>query len=197
MCTHHNNKKLLQKALFDKQHKAQPKLDYVGDKVLLKQEKNTTKPPFDPHPYNVIKVKGCQITAQRNGQVRVRDKSFIKVLQPRPPHLASSWQKPVTPTIARHRDFDIEGVIQVAVPAVKRKASSSYRRTLQIKWNPCLKVPCNFKNRMETEATASSSEKEQQSNHLWHAARKRNLNEQWPSFITRQWQWHLRTVKYC
>ena len=122
MCTHHNNKKLLQKALFDKQHKAQPKLDYVGDKVLLKQEKNTTKPPFDPHPYNVIKVKGCEITAQRNGQVRVRDKSFIKVLQPRPPHLASSWKKPVIPTIARHRDFDIEGVITGSSPSSEEES---------------------------------------------------------------------------
>ena len=48
MHTHHNNKKLLQKALLDKRHKAQPKPVYVGDKVLLEQDKSTTKPPFDP-----------------------------------------------------------------------------------------------------------------------------------------------------
>ena len=50
MHTHHNNKKLLQKALFEKRHNAQPKPVYVGDKVLLKQEKSTTELPFDPHP---------------------------------------------------------------------------------------------------------------------------------------------------
>ena len=77
MHTHHNNKKLLQKVLFDKQHKAQPKPVYVGDKVLLKQEKSTTKPSFNPHPYNVIKVKVSQITAQRQAQVQVRDKNYI------------------------------------------------------------------------------------------------------------------------
>ena len=82
MHTHHNNKKLLQKALFDKRHKAQPKPVY--DKVLLKQEKSTIKPPFDPNPYNVIKVKGSQVTAERHGQVRVQDKNYIKVLRPRP-----------------------------------------------------------------------------------------------------------------
>ena len=71
MHPHHNNKKLQQKALFDKRHKAQPKPVYVGDKVLLKQEKSTTKSPFEPHPYNVIKVKGSQITAQRQGQVNI------------------------------------------------------------------------------------------------------------------------------
>ena len=56
MHTHHNNKKLLQKALFDKRHKVQPKPVYVGDKVLLKQEKSTTKPPFDLHPISLHKV---------------------------------------------------------------------------------------------------------------------------------------------
>ena len=48
MHTHHNNKKLLQKAIFDKQHKAQPKPVYVGDKVLLKQEKAPPSPPSIP-----------------------------------------------------------------------------------------------------------------------------------------------------
>ena len=67
MRIHHSNKELLQKPLFDKQHKAQPKPVYVGDKVLSKKEKSITKLPFDPHPYNVTKVKGSQITAQRNG----------------------------------------------------------------------------------------------------------------------------------
>ena len=50
MHTHHNNKKLLQKALFEERHNAQPKPVYVGDKVLLKQEKSTTELPFDPQP---------------------------------------------------------------------------------------------------------------------------------------------------
>ena len=191
--------------LFDKRYKAQPKPVYVGDKVLLKQEKSTAKLPFDPHPYNVIKVKESQITAERIGHVRVRDKNYIKVLQPRPPHLAPSRQKPVTPTIAIYGDFDIEGVITGSSPSStppsppkqsspssatpcpleqsfdnslhplpifhhevleaqqEQMASSSWRQTLQIKWNPSLlESALGLQNCMETEATPSSSQKAQQ-----------------------------------
>jgi hypothetical protein len=39
----------------------------VGDRVLLKQTKTTTRPPWDPAPYEVTKVKGTQVTAMREG----------------------------------------------------------------------------------------------------------------------------------
>jgi len=35
----------------------------AGDHILIKQQKTTIKPPFDPKPYTVAKVKGTQITA--------------------------------------------------------------------------------------------------------------------------------------
>ena len=90
MRTHHNNKKLLQKALFDKRYKIQPKPVYVGDKVLLTQVKSTIKPPFDPHPYNVIKVK-----RESNNNTKIwpsigSGKNYITVLEPRLPHLPTS-----------------------------------------------------------------------------------------------------------
>ena len=37
----------------------------VGDKVLLSQRKSTTKPPYDPRPFEVIEIKGTQVTAER------------------------------------------------------------------------------------------------------------------------------------
>ena len=143
MHTHHNNKKLLQKVLSDKRHKAQTKPVYVGDKVLLTQEKSTTKQPFDPHPYNVIKVKGSQLTGQRQGQVWVRDKNYIKVLQPRPPHLAPSWQKLVNPTITRYSDFNIEGVITGSI-------SSGTPPSLPKQSSPSSATPCPLEQSLDS-----------------------------------------------
>ena len=145
MHTHHKNKKLLQKMLFDKRHKAQPKPVYVGDKVLLKQDKSTTKPyPSTPILTMSSKSKGSsQITAQSQGQVQVRDKNYIKVLQPRPPHLAPSWQKLVTPTIARYSDFDIEGVITGSIP-------SSTPPSLLKQSSPSSATPCPLEKKLDS-----------------------------------------------
>ena len=42
MHTHHNNKMLLQKTFFNKQHKAQPKPNYVGDNVLWQNRRKAS-----------------------------------------------------------------------------------------------------------------------------------------------------------
>ena len=108
---YHNAKKLQQKANFDKHHRVKEKHIGVGDKVLIKQTKTTTKPPFDPSPYNVTQVKGNRITAQRHDKKRVRDKNHVKLLKDRPNYLKPSWDKTTSNNSTSYADFDIEGKI--------------------------------------------------------------------------------------
>ena len=63
--TKHKAERQKQKDYADKHRRAKEKPVRVGDKVLVKQEKTTTKPPWDPNPYKVTKVKGTKITASR------------------------------------------------------------------------------------------------------------------------------------
>ena len=59
----------------------------IGDKVLVSQRKSTTKPPYDPRPFEVTEIKGTQVTAERGNKKRVRNLGKVKVLRPRPEHL--------------------------------------------------------------------------------------------------------------
>ena len=60
---YHDTKKLEQKLCADKKRRSKSKKIQPGDKVLIKQCKTTTEPPFDSNPYEVTKVKGSQIKA--------------------------------------------------------------------------------------------------------------------------------------
>ena len=55
------------KRRFDKTKHAKDEEIVKGDKVLVKQQKTTVKPPYDPNPYVVKEVAGTQITATRSG----------------------------------------------------------------------------------------------------------------------------------
>ena len=55
--------------------------------MLVKQQKTTTKPPFDPKPYQVKEVRGTQITGVRGKQQKVRSKEKVKLLRDRFKHL--------------------------------------------------------------------------------------------------------------
>ena len=57
----------------------------VGDKVLLKQDKSTTKPPWNPNPMEVKEVKGTKVTAQRGDFKRTRNIEKFKILKHRQP----------------------------------------------------------------------------------------------------------------
>ena len=84
----HDKNKMKQKHYFDKRHKAKPKLLEAGDKVLVKQSKSTTKPPFDPNPYTVSATKGNRVFLDRSdGKRGIRDKNKVKKVLVRPPHL--------------------------------------------------------------------------------------------------------------
>jgi len=90
----HDNKKLQQKRYFDKRKNTKPKDINIGDEVLLKQRKSTTKPPFDPKPLTVTATKGNQVHACRtDGFTRVRDKNQLKKVNPRPSYLRPSWER--------------------------------------------------------------------------------------------------------
>ena len=56
----------------------------VGDHVLVKQTKTTTKPPFDPAPYIVIEVNGTQAVMERNGKRLKRSFNKIKIIGRKP-----------------------------------------------------------------------------------------------------------------
>ena len=76
-----------QKKYSDKKNKAKEKVVKPGDKILVKREKTTTKSPWDPSPYSVVKVQGSKVTATRGEQTRARAKNHIKVVKERPGHL--------------------------------------------------------------------------------------------------------------
>ena len=79
----HDEKKRKQKQHFDKKHKARPKHIKPGDRVLLKQKKTTTDPPYNPKPYTITKVHGNQLTMDNGTHTRVRDKNNVKIVQER------------------------------------------------------------------------------------------------------------------
>ena len=73
----------MRKQIYDKKHRTQVQEIKPGDKVLVKQQKTTIKPPFDPKPYQVKEVRGTQITVVRGRQQKVRSKEKIKLLRDR------------------------------------------------------------------------------------------------------------------
>ena len=104
----HDARKLRQKKYFDKGHRAAEKTVQPGDTVLVRQKKTTTKPPFDPHAYEVVKVKGKRVTSKREDKILVRDKNHVKVVPPRPSTLCPSFAKKKNKTLKTtpQHDFD-------------------------------------------------------------------------------------------
>ena len=100
--------KLLQKVHADKRQRSKSKMISEGDKVLIKQNKSTTRPSFDPKPFHVVKVKGSQLTIKRVNQTRIRDKSHIELVKERPLHLTPSWKQESPVPISNYKDFDID-----------------------------------------------------------------------------------------
>ena len=75
------------KLKLDKRRRARDIEYKEGDRVLIKQKKTTTKPPFDPKPYTITKVEGMQVTAERGDKIRVRNKAKWKLVKERPSRL--------------------------------------------------------------------------------------------------------------
>ena len=91
----HDEKKLVQKKNFDRRRRAIYKKVNVGDEVLIRQEKTTTRPPFNPNPFKVTAVNGNQITMTDGDKSFKRDKNQIKVYQRRTDDLKPSWEQKI------------------------------------------------------------------------------------------------------
>ena len=104
----HKEERTKQKKYADKHRRAKVKKVLVGDKVLLKQTKTTTKPPWDPKPMKVVKVKGTQITARRGEFERTRNIEKFKILRKRPDALkvdVKGKKQPVADTDEENEDW--------------------------------------------------------------------------------------------
>ena len=89
---------------------AKPKKINVNDKVLVRQKKCTTKPPFNLEPLTVTNTIGNQVHAiKKDGTVKVRDKNQLKKVNERPQHLCATWEKLVPHSSADYFNFDIDG----------------------------------------------------------------------------------------
>ena len=67
-----------QKRYKDSKKTVRPHSIEVGDAVLLKRKQTKTTSRYDPDPFHVTEVKGTQITASREHQVRTRDAQRFK-----------------------------------------------------------------------------------------------------------------------
>ena len=95
----HDAKKLQQKHYFDKKHHSKAKTIEQNDKVLVKQEKTTIKPPFDPIPWKVERTGGNRMYLTRPvGSKWMRDINKVKKVWRRPERLVPLWEKNVRST---------------------------------------------------------------------------------------------------
>jgi hypothetical protein len=114
--------RVARKEIFDKKHKVKEQIIQPGDQVLIKQQKTTIKPPFDPTPYDVTEVKGSQVTARRGAKVRIRNMAKVKLLRKRPEHLVLDqykFEKQLTEQDEEEEDYtfiDLSGPTNKAPP---------------------------------------------------------------------------------
>jgi hypothetical protein len=95
----------------DKHRRARHTEVVVGDRVLIKQSKTTTRQPWDPAPYVVIKVRGTQVTARRGNKERIRNIEKWKVIRERPEEIKvrrKETQATITEESDDDSDFDID-----------------------------------------------------------------------------------------
>ena len=127
----------LRKQRYDKRKNATTTTITPGDKVLIKQQKSTIKPPFNPKPFTVVKVKGTQVTATRGTKIRTRNLSKVKPLRKQPPHLQATPKTKPDNSSSDDEDYInfqpaiedtmIAGEDEVCTP-VAQPAAGDYRR---------------------------------------------------------------------
>ena len=82
-----------QKTYTDKHRKAKEKKVVKGDLVMIKQDKTTTRPPWDPDCYEVEKVTGTKVEARRGNTVKTRNVRKFKKVDRRPSELETRSRK--------------------------------------------------------------------------------------------------------
>merc|ERR1711864_42419 len=95
------------KERYDRKNRVKERHIKPGDRVLIKQEKTTVRPPYDPKPYKVTEVKGAQVTCRRGGKEKKRPKEKIKIVEERPEYLTTRGQT--------YRDTQIDEDIEVEI----------------------------------------------------------------------------------
>ena len=115
--------RMKRKVTFDKKHRANEQEIKEGDKVMIKQEKTTVKPPFDPKPFTVTKVRGSQVTAERGSKVRVRNKAKVKLIKNRPEHLQKGSKGKLEDDASSDDDDDYINLTSVEEPEEVRPAA--------------------------------------------------------------------------
>ena len=74
-------KKQKHKEYADRRRRARDSSVKAGDRVVVKQEKTTLRPPWDPQPYQVQQVHGTKVYLSRNGRQKIRNIEKCKVLK--------------------------------------------------------------------------------------------------------------------
>ena len=98
-------RKCSKNAHLTKKHKAKPKAIVQGDQVLLKQQKTTTQPLYNPQPFIVTNIEGNRLTLKNGETTRIRDKNKVKVIPQRSPIFS---RRPPIPSAAPESDIDID-----------------------------------------------------------------------------------------
>ena len=112
----HAREKEKQKQYADNRRRVKEKTVKIGDQVLVRRDKTSTKSPWDPNPYKVIEVKGSKVTAERGEQRKARAKNHLKVIRERPEHLKVANK----PKLKEGEEYDLEvskEAIQRMIPA--------------------------------------------------------------------------------
>ena len=76
----------------DRRRYAKESMMKIGDKVIVRQRKTTTKPFYDPIPYTVTEKKGSMVTATRTNKRITRDVSKFKMIKERPVQIQQNRQ---------------------------------------------------------------------------------------------------------
>ena len=103
---HNERAKATQKAYKDAKANVKPHDIKVGDQVLLLQKGSKTQSIYDPLPYRVTMVEGCQITAARGDKIRLRDAQRFKKVVPRNPPNYRDTRYPLAQTVDTDFGFD-------------------------------------------------------------------------------------------
>ena len=86
--------------------------------MLVKQQKTTLNPPFDPRPHKVTRQKGWQLYLEREGKVLVRNAGQVKKIKKRPDRLQTTTTKRGKEDISGGVDTtDIEDDFEINLPS--------------------------------------------------------------------------------
>ena len=121
---------------FDKRKHAKEVTINKGDKILIKQEKSTIKPPYDPEPYVVTRTKGTQVIATRGGKTKIRNKAKVKKLSEIPKKLMPRTHWEDEKVIEDSDDDDVEIDMDTTEETAGTQQGTEYEETERAELQP-------------------------------------------------------------